>query len=58
MRIIEIHDFLVDKTVSEEIQAMVKDERAKGNIKVYEFTPAKADSKKQKDADAAPLPIL
>ena len=54
----EIHDFLVDKTVSEEIQAMVKDERAKGNIKVYDFTPARTDSKKQKDADAAPLPIL
>ena len=54
----EIHDFLVDKTVSEEIQAIVKDERAKGNIKVYDFTPAKADSKSKKDSDAAPLPIL
>ena len=54
----EIHDFLVDKTVSEDIQAMVKAERAKGNIKVYDFTPAKADSKSKKDSGAAPAPIL
>ena len=36
----DIHDFLVDKTVSEEIQAMIKAERAKGGVKVYDFTPA------------------
>jgi len=41
----EIRDFLVDKTVSEEIQAMIKEERAKGGIKVYDFTPAKAAEK-------------
>ena len=35
---------LVDKTVAEEIQAMVKAERAKGGVKVYAFTPAKAIS--------------
>ena len=35
---------LVDKTVAEEIQAMVKAERAKGGVKVYAFTPAKAVS--------------
>ena len=42
----EIHDFLVDKTVSEEIQAMIKAERAKGGVKVYEFTPAATAEKK------------
>ena len=41
----DIHDFLVDKTVSEEIQAMIKAERAKGGVKVYDFTPAKAAEK-------------
>ncbi len=41
----DIHDFLVDKTVSEEIQAMIKAERAKGGVKVYEFTSAKAAEK-------------
>jgi len=41
----EIHDFLVDKTVSEEIQAMIKAERAKGGVKVYDFTPAKTAEK-------------
>jgi len=56
----EIRDFLVDKTVSEEIQAMIKDERAKGNIKVYDFTPAKADTKAIKNPGAAPTtaPII
>ena len=54
----EIHDFLVDKTVSEEIQAMIKAEREKGGIKVYDFTPAKAETKAQKDSAAAPAPIL
>ena len=41
----EIRDFLVDKTVSEEIQAMIKAERAKGGIKTYDFTPAKTAEK-------------
>ena len=41
----DIRDFLVDKTVSEEIQAMIKAERAKGDIKIYEFTSAKAAEK-------------
>ena len=54
----EIHDFLVDKTVSEEIQAMLKAERAKGVVKVYDFTPAKADTKANKNSAAAPTPIL
>ena len=54
----EIHDFLVDKTVSEEIQAMVKAEREKGGIKVYDFTPAKAESATKKNPAAAPTPIL
>ena len=49
----EIRDFLVDKTVSEEIQAMIKAERAKDGVKVFEFTPAKVttktDSKTAKD---------
>ena len=54
----EIHDFLVDKTVSEEIQAMVKAEREKGGVKVYDFTPAKAESGTKKESGAAPLPIL
>ena len=40
----EIHDFLVDKTVSEEIQAMVNAERKKGDIKVYSFTLTMAAS--------------
>lgn len=46
----EIHDYLVDKTVSEDIQAMIKAEREKGGIKVYDFTPAKADTKAPKTA--------
>ena len=54
----EIHDFLVDKTVSEEIQAMLKAERAKSNVKVYDFTPAKADTKATKNPAAAPTPVL
>ena len=54
----EIHDFLVDKTVSEEIQAMIKAEREKGGIKVYEFTPAKAESGSKKNPGAAPTSIL
>jgi len=54
----EIHDFLVDKTVSEEIQAMIKAEREKGGIKVYDFTPAKADPKATKNPGAAPTSIL
>ena len=41
----EIHDFLVDKTVSDEIQALIKAERAKGGIKTYDFTPAKTAEK-------------
>ena len=41
----EIRDFLVDKAVSEEIQAMIKEERAKDGIKVYDFTPAKTAEK-------------
>ena len=41
----EIRDFLIDKTVSEQIQAMIKAERAKGDIKIYEFTPAKTATK-------------
>ena len=41
----EIRDFLVDKTVSEEIQAMIKAERAKDGVKVFEFTPAKVTTK-------------
>jgi len=41
----EIRDFLIDKSVSEQIQAMIKAERAKGDIKVYEFTPAKTATK-------------
>lgn len=36
----DIHDFLVDKTVSEEIQAMIKAERAKGGVKVFDFAKA------------------
>ena len=47
----EIRDFLVDKTVSEEIQAMIKDERAKGGVKVYDFTPA-ADKAAEKTSSA------
>jgi parvulin-like peptidyl-prolyl isomerase len=54
----EIHDFLVDKTVSEEIQAMLKAERAKSNVKVYDFTPAKVDTKTTKNPGAAPTPVL
>ena len=54
----EIHDFLVDKTVSEEIQAMIKAEREKGGIKVYDFTPAKAETSSKKNPAAAPTPIL
>lgn len=54
----EIHDFLVDKTVSEEIQAMVKAEREKGGIKVYDFTPAKVETSTKKNPAAAPTPIL
>jgi parvulin-like peptidyl-prolyl isomerase len=54
----EIHDYLVDKTVSEDIQAMIKAERDKGGIKVYDFTPAKADPKATKNPAAAPTPIL
>ena len=41
----EIRDFLIDKSVSEQIQNMLKAERAKGDIKVYEFTPAKTATK-------------
>ena len=41
----EIHDFLVDKAVSEEIEAMIKAERAKGSIKIYDFTPEKTAEK-------------
>ena len=41
----EIRDYLIDKSVSEQIQAMIKAERAKGDIKVYEFTPAKTATK-------------
>ena len=48
----EIHDFLVDKTVSEDIEAMIKAERAKGGIKVYDFTPAKTNSKETKTSAA------
>ena len=40
----KVIDDLIDKTVAEEIQAMVKAERAKGGVKVYAFTPAKAVS--------------
>lgn len=36
----DIHDFLVDKTVSEEIQSMIKAERAKGGVKVFDFAKA------------------
>ena len=36
----EIRDFLIDKTVSEEIQAMIKAERDKGGVKVYDFAKA------------------
>ena len=54
----EIHDFLVDKTVSEEIQAMLKAERAKSNVKIYDFTPAKVDPKATKNPGAAPTPVL
>ena len=54
----EIRDFLVDKTVSEEIQAMLKAERAKSNVKLYDFTPAKVDTKATKNPGAAPTPIL
>ncbi|MBR4718134.1 MAG: peptidylprolyl isomerase [Lentisphaeria bacterium] len=54
----EIRDFLVDKTVSEEIQAMLKAERTKSNVKVYDFTPAKADPKATKNPGAAPTPVL
>jgi foldase protein PrsA len=54
----EIHDFLVDKTVSEEIQAMVKAEREKGGVKVYDFTPAKVETSSKKNPAAAPTPIL
>ena len=54
----EIHDFLVDKTVSEEIQAMLKAERAKSNVKIYDFTPAKVDTKATKNPGAAPTPVL
>jgi len=42
----DIHDFLVDKTVTEDIQAMIKAERAKGGVKVYDFTPAATAEKK------------
>jgi len=52
----EIHDFLVDKTVSEKIAAMIKEERAKRSVKVHEFTPAKADPKATKNPGAAPTP--
>ena len=45
----EIRDFLIDKSISEEIQAMIKAERAKGDIKVYEFTPAKTATTAAKD---------
>ena len=41
----EIRDFLIDKTISEQIDAMIKEERAKGGVKVFEFTPAKAPAK-------------
>lgn len=41
----DIRDFLVDKTVSEEIEAMIKAERTKGGIKTYDFTPAKTAEK-------------
>ena len=34
-----------DDVVAQEIQAMIKDERAKGSIKVYDFTPAKTAGK-------------
>lgn len=54
----EIHDYLVDKAVSEEIQAMLKAEREKGGIKVYDFTPAKVDPKATKNPAAAPTSIL
>ena len=54
----EIHDFLVDKAVSEEIQAMLKAERAKGNIKTYDFAPAKVDPKATKNPAATPTPVL
>ena len=47
----EIRDFLVDKTVSEEIQAMIKAERAKGGVKVYDFAPA-ADKAAEKSSSA------
>ena len=41
----EIRDLLIDKTVSEEIQAMIKAERAKGDVKVFDFAPAKTAEK-------------
>ena len=40
----EIYDSLVDEIVSEEIQAMLNAERAKGDIKVYSFTLTMAAS--------------
>ena len=54
----EIHDFLVDKTTAEKIQSTIKEERAKRNVKVHDFAPAKAESGTKKDSGAAPLPIL
>ena len=51
----EIHDFLVDKTVAEKIDTMIREERAKRGVKVHEFTPAKADSK---NGNSAAAPIL
>ena len=41
---LKVIDDLVDKIVADEIQTMVKAERAKGGVKVYAFTPAKAVS--------------
>ena len=54
----EIHDFLVDKAVSEEIQAMLKAERTKSNVKIYDFAPAIVDPKAAKNPGAAPTPVL
>ena len=48
----EIRDFLIDKTIAEKIEAMIKEERAKRGVKVHDFAPAKADSKAKNPAAA------
>ena len=52
----EIHDFLVDKTISEKLEAKIKEERTKRGVKVFDFTPAKAETSSKKNAAAAPTP--